>query len=69
MKTSFLEITDNQYLIKLDKSDFDLSFINNLLKRIQTEQTFFIRNWDDDSDFISRRITEGNENFDHLSEK
>ncbi len=67
MKTSFLEITDNQYLIKLDKADFDLSFINNLLKRIQTEQTFFIRNWDDDK--ISRRLTESSENFDHLSEK
>lgn len=40
MKNSSLEITEQEYLIKLNKSDFDLSFINQLLKRIQSEQYF-----------------------------
>lgn len=40
MKNSSLEITEQEYLIKLNKDDFDLSFINYLLKRIQSEQYF-----------------------------
>jgi len=38
MKNSSLEITEQEYLIKLNKEDFDLSFIYRLLKRIQSEQ-------------------------------
>lgn len=41
MKNSSLEITEQEYLIKLNKEDFDLSFIHQLLKRIQSEQYFF----------------------------
>lgn len=41
MKNSSLEITEQEYLIKLNKEDFDLSFIYQLLKRIQSEQYFF----------------------------
>lgn len=44
MKNSSLEITDQEYLIKLNKGDFDLSFIHQLLKRIQSEQYFFRSN-------------------------
>lgn len=43
MRNSVLEITDQEYLIKLDKTEFDLSFIQSLLKRIQTEKTFFLK--------------------------
>lgn len=39
MQNSSLEITDQEYLIKLSKNDFDLLFIHQLLKRIQTERS------------------------------
>jgi hypothetical protein len=69
MQNSVLEITEQEYLIKLNKSDFDLSFIHSLLKRIQSEETFFRRIFDDDEDIIARRIYTENDDFDHLSEK
>lgn len=71
MRTSSLEITENEYLIKLRKEDFDLSFINQLLKRIQAEQLFFSKFNDDfEEDIISRKShTDRIARFDHLSEK
>ncbi|MBD3748825.1 MAG: hypothetical protein IE931_04970 [Sphingobacteriales bacterium] len=68
MKNSVLEITDQEYLIKLDKSEFDLSFIHSLLKSIQSEKTFFSRIWDDE-DIISKRSLQDDTGEDHLSEK
>lgn len=68
MSNSVLEITDQEYLIKLDKSEFDLSFIQSLLKRIQSEKTFFSRIWEED-DIISRRNLQEEAGEDHLSEK
>jgi len=68
MRNSVLEITDQEYLIKLDKTEFDLSFIQSLLKRIQTEKTFFSRIWEEE-DIISRRSTQDEGSQDHLSEK
>lgn len=69
MQNSVLEITEQEYLIKLSKSDFDLSFIHSLLKRIQCEETFFMRISDDDEDIISRRIYTENDDLDNLREK
>jgi hypothetical protein len=69
MNTSVLEITDQQYLIKLDKQEFDLSFINTLLKRIQSEKTFFKRFLEDEEDMISRSRNLEERDLDHLSEK
>lgn len=69
MQNSVLEITEQEYLIKLNKSDFDVSFIHSLIKKIQSEETFFRRIFDDDDDIIGRRIYTENEDFDHLSEK
>ena len=40
MKNSSIEISDQEYLIKLNKEDFDLTFIKNLLKRIKEEHYF-----------------------------
>ncbi|MFC5282876.1 hypothetical protein [Pedobacter alpinus] len=68
MRNSVLEITDQEYLIKLDKTEFDLSFIQSLLKRIQTEKTFFSRIWEEE-DIISRRSLQDDAGEDHLSEK
>ncbi len=71
MQNSSLEITDQEYLIKLRKEDFDLSFIHQLLKRIQAEQFFFtarsrseaedLLSSDPGNDFSSR--------FDNLRDK
>lgn len=69
MKSSVLEITDQEYLIKLDKQEFDLSFIHSLLKRIQTEKTFFKRIWDDEDDIIAKGRFFEDRDEDHLSEK
>ena len=69
MTTSVLEITDQEYLIKLNKTDFDISFIHKLLKRIQSEKTFFSRIWDSEDDIISKPNYTDNVDMDHLSEK
>ncbi|WP_133552334.1 hypothetical protein [Pedobacter duraquae] len=71
MMNSSLEITENEYCIKLSKDAFDLSLIRQLIKRIQTEQLFFSNKRNDlDDDIINRRFTEDNdENFDRLSDK
>jgi len=69
MRNSILEITDQEYTLKFNKCDFDLSFISSLVKRIQNEQTFFNRIWEDDGDIISKRTFQDDDGFDHLSEK
>lgn len=35
MTNSILEITENEYLIKLNRRNFDLSFIRSLLKLVE----------------------------------
>lgn len=70
MKNSSIEITEQEYLIKLSKDDFDLSFINQLLKRIQAQQFFTFKSEDYEDDIVSRKS--GNDlsaRFDHLNEK
>lgn len=70
MNNSILEITDNEYCIKLSKDAFDLSLIRQLIKRIQTEQLFFSRKNDVfEDDIISRNRMDQNDNFDLLNEK
>lgn len=70
MNSSSLEITDNQYCIKLNKDTFDLSLVRQLIKRIQAEELFFSRrNADQDEDIISRTSSEYEENFDRLDDK
>ncbi|MEJ5963072.1 hypothetical protein [Pedobacter immunditicola] len=69
MNNSSLEITENEYCIKLDKSAFDLSLIRQLIKRIQAEQLFFNRA-NDEGDIISRGLHfSEDQNFDRLSDK
>ncbi|PWG79341.1 hypothetical protein [Pararcticibacter amylolyticus] len=71
MNLSSIEITENEYLIKLSKEDFDLSFINQLLKRIQAEK-FFTRNHasSEEEDIISKvSKAERSSYFDHLDDK
>ena len=69
MKNSVIKITEQEYLIKLDKSEFDLPFIHSLLKSIKSETPFFRTIWDDEDDIIARRRYSDDSNFDYLSEK
>ncbi|RZL46692.1 MAG: hypothetical protein EOP00_14205 [Pedobacter sp.] len=70
MNSSSLEITENQYCIKLSKDTFDLSLVRQLIKRIQAEELFFSRKKENlDDDIISRNSSEYDDNFDRLDEK
>ncbi len=65
-----LEITDQEYLIKLPKKDFNITLIHQLLKRIHAEQ-FVPTSADDESDdIISRNLPMKAElRFDDLRDK
>jgi len=70
MNSSSLEITENQYCIKLSKDTFDLSLVRQLIKRIQAEELFFSRKAALDEDIISRNHDSSyEENFDRLEDK
>ncbi|WP_316747965.1 hypothetical protein [Pedobacter gandavensis] len=70
MYSSSLEITENEYCIKLNKEEFDLTLIRQLIKRIQSEQLFFSKKKEEqEGDIISRSNERNYENFDRLSEK
>lgn len=70
MNLSSIEITDNEYLIKLNKQDFDLSLISTLVKRIQAETFFTPVTQEDEDDIISRRANDQRISFfDHLDDK
>lgn len=61
MTNSILEITENEYLIKLNRGNFNLSFIRSLLKMVE------VANPSEENDFIipERRLSE---NQGHSSE-
>jgi Mg/Co/Ni transporter MgtE len=70
MNLSSIEITEKEYLIKLNKQDFDLSLINTLIKRIQAETFFKSMLHEDEEDIISKRANDQRINlFDHLDDK
>jgi hypothetical protein len=71
MTNSILEITENEYLIKLNRSNFDLSFIRSLLKIVEVSKPAESKQDDDDAYYYSdaqipdRRI---GSNLNHSSE-
>lgn len=71
MNLSSIEITENEYLIKLNKRDFDLSLISTLLKRIQAETIFYSRpSEEEEEDIISKRVNSQRiSRFDSLEDK
>ncbi|MDB5013471.1 MAG: hypothetical protein JWQ25_1673 [Daejeonella sp.] len=72
MKTSSLEITEQEYLIKLNKTEFDLSFIHQIIKRIQSEQLFFSKKEVEYEDDFSVSASDSDNNlyrFDRLCDK
>lgn len=72
MNISSIEINDKEFLIKLNREDFDLSLLNQLTKRIQAEYLFMKRLKDDDEeeDIISRKANmDSLSRFDSLDDK
>jgi hypothetical protein len=71
MKKSTIEISDQEYLIKLNKDDFDLTFIKNLLKRIKDEQYFSAINTSNEIEDLkfSQLNYESSSRFDSLRDK
>lgn len=71
MNLSRIEITDKEYLIKLNKDDFDLSLISQLLKRIQAESFFAkTQHFQEEEDIKSRKAADELPlYFDHLDDK
>lgn len=59
MTNSILEITENEYLIKLNRSSFNLSFIRSLLTMVEVANP-------SDDDYTSDRHIAANQN--HSSE-
>ncbi|WP_183568167.1 hypothetical protein [Mucilaginibacter sp. SP1R1] len=56
MTNSILEITENEYLIKLNRSNFNLSFIRSLLKLVE------VSNPSDEGDAYKDRIIQPYQN-------
>lgn len=50
MVNSMLEITENEYLIKLNRQNFNLSFIRSLLKMVEVANPA-------DTDYTENRLT------------
>ncbi|MCO5935414.1 MULTISPECIES: hypothetical protein [Mucilaginibacter] len=56
MTNSILEITDSEYLIKLNRSNFDLSFIRSLLKMVEVSKPAKAKLNDADSGFYNHIV-------------
>jgi len=65
-----LEISDKEFVIKLDRSAYTIGMIENVIKRIQHDYAPFILIDDETgSDVRSRTADHYSNSFDHLSEK
>ncbi|WP_410220676.1 hypothetical protein [Pedobacter sp.] len=69
MNTSSIEITEKEYCIKLSREAFDLSLIRQLIKRIQAEELFFKKSYEDDDIISKGHDSHFEENFDRLCDK
>lgn len=65
-----LEISDKEFVIKLNRSTYTIGMIENMIKRIQNDYTSFRLIDDSTTDDVRTHINNHYENpFDHLSEK
>jgi len=72
MNSLNIEITENQYLIRLKRTDFDLNNLYLLLRTLGAEQDWRVdmKNLEDDDMIKSWKIDEDfGDRFDHLSDK
>jgi hypothetical protein len=69
MVNTSLEITENEYLIKLNRNTFDLSFIRSLLKIVEisgsNEHTLPV----EEHVFATEKTSKENDYYSHLDEK
>ncbi len=71
MNTLKIEISDQEYLIKLKKDDFSLSLIKNLVKRVKeghNQELGQINNQDEDLKY-SQLNYDSTSRFDYLGDK
>ena len=71
MKNSILEITDQEYLIKLKKDDHNLSLIRKILRILESEEYFInpgavIQTEEVKNSAMNRELSN---RFDHLQDK
>jgi len=65
-----LEISEKEYIIKLDRGSYPLSAIQKLINRIQNDNPIFSYNEKESySDIRSHMNDHFVESYDHLSEK
>ncbi|WP_157970260.1 hypothetical protein [Albibacterium indicum] len=65
-----LEISDKEFVIKLDRSTYTIGMIENVIKRIQYDYApFTLIDHETDGDVRSRTADHFVDSFDHLSEK
>ena len=70
MSSLNLEISEKEYIIKLDKKNYSLSALEKVVTRIQHDtNSLFFNEQDFGSDIRSRINDHYSDNFDHLSEK
>jgi hypothetical protein len=71
MVKSSIEISDQEYLIKLKKNEFDLSLIKTLLKRIEFEQNLKLEGANNDNEDLkySQLNYDSTSRFDYLGDK
>ena len=71
MVKSSIEISDQEYLIKLKKNEFDLSLIKTLLKRIEFEQNLKLEGANNDIEDLKSSSLNYDlvDRFDNLNDK
>ncbi len=70
MVNSMLEITENEYLIKLNRQNFNLSFIRSLLKMVEVANPAEETNYNEDRYVSRKQITSSEPDyFSSIEEK
>lgn len=69
MTKSRIEITDTQYLIRLNKDEFGYAKLKHFVAQLLTEQATlnYMDDWENDKGI--RQDTDYGDRFDHLSDK
>ena len=70
MSSLNLEISEREYIIKLDKGSYSLSSLEKVINRIQNDcNNIVFMDQDFDGDVRSHINDQYSDNYDHLSEK
>ncbi|MGK6352969.1 hypothetical protein [Parapedobacter sp. DT-150] len=69
MSKSSIEITDNAYLITLNKAEFEYPMVRALLTRLFSGALLQEEAYSNEEDFASKYASELGERFDFLADK